>query len=1841
MTIFLRASFQGIYKLVGTKTFVIVRQYILYVCCLFIGITASSGQVCSIADTVAIKDLDTTYVSLIIEHAGNDDLSSSSQAVEAVFLNFRHLKLTDIRVNLVSPAGQRVNLMNPVLSNGPITQNKIWDVTFLSSNFPVDPDKDFSNRWKNDNNWSGVNYYNGSYYPSVGHINNLNTGTVSGEWRIEIIDQVQASNSYNPVTGQPFSFFSYFGISFRDNTDIECGVCEPPSSELSNTEGYVICGDEEVELDFDWDDSNNFYDIGWILHSATETYFETGSTLAVSDKDPGQYTLCPVVYYTSQEEKLLDITYDDLVDDIEDGLICARLSSDCIPVEILSEPEVVTIERSICEGEEVSFNGVSYTESGVYDITTPLGNYCDSLSRLNLMVSEIDVALTATVSALSCIIPTSEITPQGLTDDMTWSWSAGQGGHIESEELDGSILITAAGSYTLEVMLNECSKTVDINIGAEPNLNTLSIIPEDILCSGEPARLSIDFDGTISGIPQWTSLESNTFTISGNDILTTFPGTYTVEVQNTSGCIYRDTVTIIRNIANISLKQGIQQQLSCARESIDLEVEGMREGDEYSFTWRKGGSTVFQGNPFTVNAAGDYTVLVKNEDTGCEATRAISITDIRPLFDVLIISTDITCKDDVADLNYFPVNTPTIISERWLNGDGEVISENGSASVMTPGIYILELISDMGCTYRDTATVADKSFPELLEFPDVVKNCRDNPNLLENPLPDYDFTWIEPDSTVRTEENPTAKFIGDYTFYATSNITGCISTGVVTVVNGDNGLPNGIQLVAEDFTCNNAKPQIEVQLGGQALSNDNYNYLWCCTGLNDGFTTNTVTTLGPGYYSVRINIPSEPSCNNWYATKIKADTSSSIELSADTLSCVSDTASIRIPEEYQFTNINWIGPLPLAERTKREPTVSVSANYFVTYTLESNGCQGQDTIFVEEARSRPQLRLDSLSKEAIECNDELDIAVLSRLEESLLEYVSWSGPGDIVMINDTTATVNQAGEYLVVAAGVGYCVDSLYITVPGDTLGPAIELVKSNDIFCNQPEARIDIENAEDISEVNWMADPNIVDQTDQFIHVNAPGSYTVSVTGNNNCVTERTIEIEDLREDPDFELLPDTVITCGKPTIDIGIESDDPDLNIGWLGPSGPLTSQDYAINVDSAATYTIQIWNDQACSRTVEINVTEDLEKPVYEITKDGTLNCEVDQVNVSVENPQDEWTYEWRNNNATASTSTYIVPGSYWVDVTNQRNECNTTVPFTIDIDTTKLVLDTIYGDSLACNALAYLHFTTDNDAAIRNYQWTGPNNYISSESNPILIAGGAYQLTVTAENGCQTMGEVTVSDERLFPVLEVFDGHLRCDGNPTSFFIDTISPNSNIIWSGENIDYFNTGFDATTNMQGTYVGIAENAAGCSVSDTFMIDNEPAYPEFEISTDTFYCDGGRLHAMNVDDDEDFIWKGPNGFRAFAASPEVNELGTYTLVVTSIYGCQDSTSVDLIDGRVYPEINIIQEEPYQCNTEQVDLIGDVSNIAPDRLTYEWEEITGDIISDRDKRRVTIGSLGSYRVTITDDISGCSEVTTYEVVREEQSFQHSTYNLIPPTCDSYTNGVISIEDLDGDYPPYTTYVNGFNYGNQREINYLEPGTYYLRIVDAIGCEIRDTVVIEEPEVVRVLLPADTTVRYGETLTVEGLTNFSAEQIDSILWYGIEDSNSALTQEVTFLENKEITLRVIDENGCMGEATFSVSVIEPNDFWPNVFTPNGDGENDYFYLPFHPAFERVEDLRIYDNWGGLLYENKAVELGIETEGWDGTYEGKTVEQGVYVLTFTGILKGGKTKTFAATVTVLK
>jgi gliding motility-associated-like protein len=79
---------------------------------------------------------------------------------------------------------------------------------------------------------------------------------------------------------------------------------------------------------------------------------------------------------------------------------------------------------------------------------------------------------------------------------------------------------------------------------------------------------------------------------------------------------------------------------------------------------------------------------------------------------------------------------------------------------------------------------------------------------------------------------------------------------------------------------------------------------------------------------------------------------------------------------------------------------------------------------------------------------------------------------------------------------------------------------------------------------------------------------------------------------------------------------------------------------------------------------------------------------------------------------------------------------------------------------------------------------------------------------------------------------------------------------------------------------------------------------------------------------------------------------------------------------------------------------------------------------------------------------------------------------------------------------------------------------------------------------------------------------------------------------------------------------------------PTGFTPNGDGMNDDFKPLGSALYTSEYDFRIWNRWGQEVFRSTDPKFG-----WDGNYEGKEAQTGVYayVITYKNVFGENKIK----------
>jgi gliding motility-associated-like protein len=128
-----------------------------------------------------------------------------------------------------------------------------------------------------------------------------------------------------------------------------------------------------------------------------------------------------------------------------------------------------------------------------------------------------------------------------------------------------------------------------------------------------------------------------------------------------------------------------------------------------------------------------------------------------------------------------------------------------------------------------------------------------------------------------------------------------------------------------------------------------------------------------------------------------------------------------------------------------------------------------------------------------------------------------------------------------------------------------------------------------------------------------------------------------------------------------------------------------------------------------------------------------------------------------------------------------------------------------------------------------------------------------------------------------------------------------------------------------------------------------------------------------------------------------------------------------------------------------------------------------------------------------------------------------------------------------------------------------------------------------------------------------------------------------ITQDTYF----EVT--ATDEIGCSTTDSILV-IINDNGLGapihiPNIFTPNGDNQNDEFII--RPLCYEIKEFKIFDRWGNMVY-TKDMQPNSDTVKWDGYNQIGLCKNGVYA--WVGLFKfmnSGEEKILSGDVTLIR
>lgn len=516
----------------------------------------------------------------------------------------------------------------------------------------------------------------------------------------------------------------------------------------------------------------------------------------------------------------------------------------------------------------------------------------------------------------------------------------------------------------------------------------------------------------------------------------------------------------------------------------------------------------------------------------------------------------------------------------------------------------------------------------------------------------------------------------------------------------------------------------------------------------------------------------------------------------------------------------------------------------------------------------------------------------------------------------------------------------------------------------------------------------------------------------------------------------------------------------------------------------------------------------------------------------------------------------------------------------------------------------------------YQWdtTQYGKVKADYTSPVQIITppneGYHYVTVSSINNpnCYSVDSIYVSIQKLKTMPDIGATALICPGDSVLMSIPEDVGYKKPRWqyNGQIID---TNYSVKVGLAGKYSIIVDSGACTNYSDPRFIVMRKQDTATLANKNAVICEGDSAFLMYTQGDNiaNPIWNtGSN-----KPYIKVNQAGIYFLVKPrDQYGClmhvRDTALVSVISN---PEFKLLDDTI--CLDKNKPIMLQPVPYDP-KATYTWQP------DGRKLAYLEVYVPGVY--TVTRDLNGCKK-------EARAIINYDSTGII----DLGKNQAICCDEvLTLDANPNGKKYRGFEWstGEKSQVIYTKPNSSGVYIVEAIkpnGCKDTGSVFIDSKCGEVKANPENEIIYLGQTNQITGThlgiraTNIDYKWIASdkinLLDNGKKLSPVAMPKDTGDIEYV-LVMTVTDTNymppkqPCVENEVVRFKV-KPNQMdTVNIFSPDGDGINDYFY-PRVIGVVEFREIKIYNRYGQLLHDDAK-------RPWDGKFNGQYQPSGVYM-----------------------
>lgn len=409
---------------------------------------------------------------------------------------------------------------------------------------------------------------------------------------------------------------------------------------------------------------------------------------------------------------------------------------------------------------------------------------------------------------------------------------------------------------------------------------------------------------------------------------------------------------------------------------------------------------------------------------------------------------------------------------------------------------------------------------------------------------------------------------------------------------------------------------------------------------------------------------------------------------------------------------------------------SLPAGTYTLNVLDNSGCPGTTTITITQPAS-PLTVAISGSTPATCGSSNGSATALGSGGTGTITY-SWSPSGG----SAATASGLAAGPYTVTATDTKGCTSSTPVTITSSG-GATIAITSQTNVLCfgaSTGSATATASSGSSPYDYVWANTAGTLQTTNNITGPNtmsglAAGTYTVTVTDNNSCVSSFTVVITQPSSAVSVAITASTNATCGSAngSATALASNGTSGYTYSWA-PSGGSAA---TANNLSANTYTVTATDGNGCT-AITTAVIGSSGGPAVSLVTQVNISCNgasTGSATVSGTGGTGTLTYSWSGGAGSTATATSLSAGTYTVTVTD-ASSCSNTLPVIIT-QPNAITASVTTSPSNCGSSDGSATVTATGGTGSLTYLWSAPGGSSATLNN---ISNGTYTVTVTDANSC---------------------------------------------------------------------------------------------------------------------------------------------------------------------------------------------------------------------------------------------------------------------------------------------------------------------------------------------------------------------------------------------------------------------------------------------------------------------------------------------------------------------------